>query len=404
MPNTLTEHTPSPASAQRSGLRVGKLWGIEIRLDLSVVIIFGLIVYSLASGVFKEWHPDWPMSLRWSAAFAAGVLFLTSLLLHELAHSIIAKARGIPVPRITLFLFGGVSEMQHEPRTPATEFLVAIVGPLTSLLLGVLFLMLAFLLTGSGFYDQVLTDPEQAIAHLKPWPTLLLWLGPINLMLGIFNMIPGFPLDGGRVLRATLWWLMDDLRRATLWASHAGRGIAWLLMGFGVLNAFHGALLQGLWLVLIGWFLYNAARSSYTQLILRQTVADLSVRDLMRTQFDTVDANMPLSQFVSEHLLRSGQPAWPVIGFSKAVGIITFETVQRIEDIHNPTVRVRDAMIPLTLSVGPELSGRNALQILATSAIDPIPVIENSEIVGLLHRSDIGKWLALRELDQANAR
>jgi predicted transcriptional regulator len=197
---------------------------------------------------------------------------------------------------------------------------------------------------------------------------------------------------------------MDDMRRATLWASHAGRGIAWVLMGFGVLNAFHGALLQGLWLVLIGWFLYNAARTSYTQLILRQTVADLSVRDLMRTQFDTVDANMPLSQFVSEHLLRSGQPAWPVIGFSKAVGIITFEAVQRIEDIHNPTLRVRDAMIPLTLSVGPELSGRNALQILATSAIDPIPVIENSEIVGLLHRSDIGKWLALRELDQANAR
>ncbi|MCB9707224.1 MAG: site-2 protease family protein [Myxococcales bacterium] len=385
-------------------MRVGQLFGVEIRLDFSVVIIFGLIVYSLAAGVFADWHPSWSVSLKWSAAFAAGVLFLVSLLLHELAHSVVAKARGIPVPRITLFLFGGVSEMQHEPKSPGAEFIVAIVGPITSLVIGAACVGLALWMTGTGLYDQLLADPERALSHLKPWPTLLLWLGPINIVLGVFNMIPGFPLDGGRVLRAILWWLMDDVRRATLWASNVGRLMAWILMGFGVVNAFGGQFVQGLWLVLIGWFLYNAARNSYTQMVLRQTVSALSVRDLMRTRFGVVQGDMLLSQFVSEHLLRSGQTAWPVMGFNRPVGLITFEDVQRVNDPHDPNLRVRDAMSPLTTMIEPGVSGRDALQILAASAMDPIPVVENSEVVGLLHRSDLGKWFALRELDRENNR
>lgn len=404
MSNTSSKTTRGPGGRRPVNMKVGTLFGIEIRLDFSVVIIFGLIVYSLASGVFAGWHPTWPASLRWSAAFAAGVLFLSSLLLHELAHSVVAQARGIPVPRITLFLFGGVSEMQHEPRTPGTEFVVAIVGPLTSLLLGVVCLVLAMMLTGPGFVEHVMANPEEAMASLKPWPTLLLWLGPINFMLGIFNMVPGFPLDGGRVLRAILWWLMGDVRRATLWASNSGRVVAWGLMALGVFYAFQGAFFQGLWLVLIGWFLHNAARSSYTQMLLRQTVGELSVRDLMRTQFGVVDADMPLAQFISEHLLRSGQSAWPVISHNRAVGLITFEDVQRVEDANKAVLQVRDAMQPLSFSVEPGLSGRDALAAMATSPTDPIPVIEDSQIIGLLHRSDIGRWFALRELDRDASR
>jgi len=383
-----------------AGIRLGAIHGIEIRLDVSVLIIFSLVVYALGAGLFPEWHADWGYGVTWTTAIAAGLLLFASLLAHELAHSVVAQSRGIAVPRITLFVFGGLSEMEREPDTPAAEFAIAIVGPLTSFVLGIIFSLLAYSLGGPGFADQLEADPETAIAALGPLATLLMWLGPVNLVLGVFNLIPGFPLDGGRVFRATLWWLTGDLGRATEWAANAGRGFAWLLMGLGVVQALGGFVVQGLWLVLIGWFLNNAARSSYMQLQLRQALEWLTAGDLMRTHFETVQANLPLPEFIDEYLLRSAQAGWPVLDGERPVGLIDFERVRATDPTDRETLSVGGAMGTIGESVTKGLSGREALKILLHSERDPVPVIEAGQVIGLLYRDDIVRWLALHQLTE----
>jgi len=381
-------------------MSLGRLFGIEIRLDFSVLIVFALVVYSLGAALFPRWHPAWSSGLTWGVALAAGILFFASLLAHELAHSVVAKLRGIPVPRITLFVFGGVSELEREPNTPATELLIAIVGPAMSALLGLIFTWLGAALAGTDFAHEVFLDPEGAMAHLGPGATLFLWLGPINFMLAFFNLIPGFPLDGGRVLRAILWGISGDLQSATLWASNMGRAFAWGLMGLGVLQALGGAFVQGVWLLLIGWFLNNAARNSYTQLLVQQAFDDLIVGNLMRTHFEVIGPDVTLEEFVNDFLLRSAQSAWPVVEEGKTVGLITFDDARDTQESERASQTVGDVMSPVDEHLSPELGGRDALRALAESETDPLPVMRGDHIVGLLHRGDIARWLALHQLNR----
>jgi len=388
----------------RGGMSLGRLFGIQIRLDFSVLIVFALVVYSLGAGLFPRWHATWASTLTWSMAFAAGLLFFASLLAHELSHSVVAKLRGIPVPRITLFVFGGVSELEREPDTPATEFLIAIVGPAMSAFLGFAFTWLGAAFAGADFTIAVLKNPEAAMANLGPAATLFLWLGPINLMLAFFNLIPGFPLDGGRVLRAILWGISGDLQSSTLWASNMGRVFAWALMGFGVLQSFGGSFVQGIWLLLIGWFLNNAARNSYTQLLVQQAFAELIVGNLMRTHFEVVSPDLTLEAFIDEFLLRSAQSAWPVVDEGKAVGLITFDDARATSEGERATQTVREAMRPIDEHLRPDVGGRDALRALAESERDPLPVMQGDAIIGLLHRGDIARWLALHQLDATQHR
>ncbi len=381
------------------GFRLGKIHGIEICLDISLAIIFFLVIYSLGAGLFPQWHPTWGPALAWGTATAAGVLFFASLLAHELAHSIMAQRHGIAVPRITLFVFGGVSELASEPQSPDTEFRVAIVGPLMSLALGAVFTLAGTSLAGGEFVDSLQADPEDAMASLGPGATLLLWLGPINVMLAVFNLIPGFPLDGGRVLRAALWWLSGDLRRATEWASRVGRGFAWGLMGLGVWEALAGALVQGLWLLLIGWFLNNAARSSYMQLLLTQAMESLTVKDLMRTRFESVQPDAPLQAFIDQKLLRSDQIAWPVLRDRVLVGLIGLESIRSALKAERPPETVGDAMVGIEDSIEANVRGGDALKLLVASKSDPIPVLEAGQLVGLLFHADLVRWLALHEIE-----
>ena len=380
-------------------MSLGRIFGIQIQLDPSVLIVFALVVYSLGASLFPRWHPSWDAALLWSTALAAGFIFFASLLAHELSHSVVAKLRGIAVPRITLFVFGGVSELEREPDTPATEFLIAIVGPAMSALLGVAFTWIGTAGAGLGFTDQVFKDPGEAMAHLGPVATLFLWLGPINLMLAVFNLVPGFPLDGGRVLRAMLWGISGDLQRATLWASNMGRAVAWTLMGVGVLQGLGGALMQGVWLLLIGWFLNNAARNSYTQLLVQQALDELVVGNLMRTHFEVVPPDLPLDAFINDLLLRSAQSAWPVVEDGKAVGLISFDDARASNEAERAHQTVRKVMKPIDDRVRPDLGGRDALRILAESDTDPLPVMQGEHIAGLLHGSDIARWLALHHLE-----
>ena len=381
------------------GLRLGKIHEIEICLDISLAIIFFLVIYSLGVGLFPQWHPTWGPALAWGTATAAGVFFFSSLLAHELAHSIVAQRHGIAVPRITLFVFGGVSELEGEPQSPGTEFRIAIVGPVTSLVLGAVFTLAGTGLAGGDFVDALQADPEGAMASLGPGATLLLWLGPINVMLAVFNLIPGFPLDGGRVLRAALWWLSGDLRRATEWASRVGRGFAWGLMGLGAWEALAGALVQGLWLLLIGWFLNNAARSSYMQLLLTQAMESLTVKDLMRTRFESVQLDAPLQAFIDQKLLRSDQIAWPVLRDRVPVGLIGLESIRSALRAERPPETVGDAMVGIEDSIGSNVRGRDALKLLVASKSDPIPVLESGQLVGLLFHADLMRWLALHEIE-----
>src|SRR5215831_6375059 len=254
----------------RGGLRLGRIAGVEVRLDWSLLIVFWLILVNLGIGLFPARHPDWSSGMTWAVAFVASLLFFVSILAHELSHALVGRANGVPVDGITLFIFGGVARMQREPPSPRAELLMTVVGPLTSLAIGAAALFAGMRLAAPSAFDAA--DPFTAFRHTSPLAAVLLWLGPINVVLGLFNLIPGFPLDGGRVLRALLWAATGDYSRATRWAAGVGQAFGLLLifagigMIFGVSIPLLGSgFVPGLWLAFIGWFLNGAAASSYRQ-------------------------------------------------------------------------------------------------------------------------------------------
>lgn len=388
----------SPGPTGAPAMRLFRIFGIDLRADLSVLVIFALVLFSLGTGPLAAWHPAWSPGLRWGVATCLAVLFFLSLVAHEMAHSLTAKAFGIEVPRITLFVFGGVSEMEREPDAPGVELLVAIAGPATSFAIAFVCIAAFWLSVGPDFGNAALEDPASAAASLGPVPTMLAWLGPINGMLGLFNLVPGFPLDGGRVLRAALWKVTGDLERATRWASNAGRGFGWALMALGALQVLSGSF-QGFWMVLIGWFLQHAARSTYAQLLLRQALEGLVVRDLMRTRFETVPAGLTVTRFIEEYLLHSAQYVWPVVDGDALVGLVSFDAIRELPVERRAETRVGDLAESVDDPIGPDLGGREALEHLARTRQDPLAVVQDGRIVGLLHGADIGRWLAVRSLD-----
>jgi Zn-dependent protease len=376
-------------------VRVGALYGIEIRLDPSVLIIFTLVVWVLGASVFPSWHPLWSSGLAWGTALSAGVIFLASLLAHEMAHSLVALRHGLRVPRITLFMLGGVAEMEQEPDTPRAEFLIAIAGPVMSLLLGVAFILYAVVLAPPEFTDLLARDREAALASLSPVTSLLLWLGSVNIVLAVFNMVPGFPLDGGRVLRAALWWFTGDLVQATRQASAAGRFFGWILILLGVLNVLGGAF-QGLWLILIGWFLIGAATAGYSQLVMRRSLGGHPVDDVMRTHFETVDASMGVAEFIDDYLLRSNQRLWPVVSGGRLAGFATLESIRETPPEERSSRTLGEVMIT-DLDAHTLSSGIDAMQGAARLARGdgPMAVVRDGHVLGLFAQEDVVKWIAL---------
>jgi Zn-dependent protease/CBS domain-containing protein len=396
---------PELQSATRPGFRLGRIAGVEVRLDGSLIVVFLLVAVNLGGWFFPAQHPNWSASWRWATAIAAALLFFASVLAHELAHALVGRWQGVPVERITLFVLGGMAELRSEPKTPKAELLMAAVGPLTSLVIGLLATWLGWLAIDPG--TAQLVGRTLFVSKLGPAATLLLWLGPVNVVLAIFNLLPGFPLDGGRVLRAILWRATGDLERATRWATEVGRALAWTLMLIGVLMMFgrrvplFGAgTLQGIWLVFIGWFLNGAAVRSYQTLVLRRLFEDLPVASLMRraTPGDAIARGASLQAAADRFQALPAERCLPVAQGADITGLICVSDLKKTPREEWPRHQVAEVMTPIAAipAARPSEEVVNVLGKLGQDEVDQVPVIEDGRVLGFLNRTDVIRWLELR--------
>jgi Zn-dependent protease len=385
--------------------RLGRVFGIELRVDPSWLVIFALVSWSL-TGLFGGWHPDWPGPVRVLVAASTAIVFFASVLFHELAHAAVASVYSLPVRHITLHLFGGVANIEREPPTPAAELLIAIVGPIASVALGISMLLVTSLLLGFGARD--VASPELAMARLGPVATALAWLGPVNITVGLFNLIPGFPLDGGRVLRAIVWRVTNSLQEATRIAAGVGQGIGWMFVGLGILMTlgwtvpfFGTGFSSGLWLGLIGLFLRNAAIAQLRSVALDQMLLGVRVGDVMRRQGRTVSASLPVRQLVDVWFMRHDEPAYPVFEGERFVGIVSVDDVRRRSHWDDLTVSTVMTGIADLVTTTRDEDLAIALRKLASSEVRQLPVLDrNGALVGMLCEEDVLRWLDLRPRQQ----
>ena len=363
-------------------LRLGKIAGIEISIHVSWLIIVVLLTWSLATGWFPALYPGWSTLAYWAVALLATLLLFASVLAHELAHSLVARWRGLPVNSITLFIFGGVSNIEQEPKSPGVEFQMSIVGPLTSLLIGGLSFLLLLAMRGG-------TSPLAAI---------LGYLGLANILLGLFNLVPAFPLDGGRVLRSIVWKLSGSLRTATRAATFAGQGIAYLMILAGFWLIFGGDILDGIWLGLIGWFLLSGAQSANSQAMLEAMFKGVTVGKVMNTSPVTVPANISLQKLVDEFLLPHGWRSAFVMQVDRLAGLITLGDIRHVPRDEWGQTLVGLAMIPLEKLhvVAPQQSLNEVLPLMVARDVNQVPVVEDGHLVGVLSREDIVRFLEIR--------
>ncbi len=358
----------------RSQIKLGRIFGIQIGLHYSWFLIAFLIVISLISQ-FRGSHPEWSSTTILAMALGTGTLFFVFLLAHELSHSVFAKSHGIPVREITLFALGGVSQIEQNPSSANAEFWMAFVGPLTSAALGAVCLALRYL----------------AGPATSPGYAMLSWLGYINLGLAVFNMIPGYPLDGGRILRAILWWKSGDVERATRQAARMGLGAGVLFIAFGIVQFFAGAGLGGLWIIFIGWFLLQAAGESVLEVGLNRLLRSTTVADLMTSDCPTVSGNLNVQNFVEEQLLRTGDRCFLVRDNDGLAGLVTPHEVKKIDRARWPYMTVFDIMRPIDeiRKVQPSTPLRAALEIMSRENLNQLPVVSNNHIEGVLTRARV---------------
>lgn len=341
----------------------------------------------------------------WLTALLAAVMFFCSVLLHELSHAVVGRRFGGKIPRITLFVFGGMAETEREPGTWKAEFWMALVGPIVSLVIGFSCLYIGGTISGlSALQVEQVEDPQQLAGQLGPVATLLLWLGPVNILLGLFNLVPGFPLDGGRVLRAAIWGATGNIEKATRWAAGAGQAFAWFLIisGFAMilgvqLPIFGTGVVGGLWLALIGWFLNNAAVMSYGQLTVQQSLKNMPVERVMQTHLTPIAPDTNLATFVDDYLLHTDQRVFPVIRGEDFVGLVCLEDLRRVRPNERATKTVADIMTPKERieTVAPSGHASDAMKTLSEKNVNQLPVVENGRLVGLLTRENVMRWLSI---------
>ena len=365
-----------------SGVTIGRIRGIAVRVHWSWLLIFALLSWSLSTGLFGTLFEGWSAEQRWAAAVATALLFFVSVLIHELSHSFVAQHYGMEVPSITLFVFGGVSSLGGEMRTAGQEFRVAIAGPLMSWLLAVLFAVVWLATRSLG---------------ISP---MFGYLAFINGVLGTFNLLPGFPLDGGRVLRSILWARSRDLLYATRIASRVGVGIAYVMIAIGVFNVVAFGMIGGAWYVLIGLFLKSASEGSYAAMRAESALRDVTVGFAMQPAPRPVQAMLTLQRLIDERVLLTGERAFTVESDGRVVGIITTADVTKHPRDSWRRRSVESAMVPAerVVTVGPQDSLNEAMQLMQQHDVHQLPVLEQGRMVGLVSRGDAMRQLELRTL------
>ncbi len=372
-------------------IHIGKIAGIDITVHMSWFIILVLLTWSLATGWFQTLYPGWPIFAYWLVGVLAALLLFVSVFVHELAHSLVAQARGLHVKSITLFIFGGVSNIEQEPKSPGVEFQMAFVGPLTSLLIAGLSYLLWFAM-GAG------TSPLAAI---------LGYLAIANGLLGVFNLVPGFPLDGGRVFRSIIWKISGNLRTATRAATVAGQSIAYLLIFLGFWLILGSDILDGIWFGLIGWFLLSSAQSANSQATLEAMLKGVVVSEVMNPNPATVPANISLQKLVDDLFLPRGWRSAFVMQADRFAGLITLSDIRHIPREQWAQTPVGLTMTPMEKLhlVSPQQSLNEILPVMVAQDVNQVPVVANDLLVGVLSREDIMRFLEIRRslgLDQPN--
>jgi Zn-dependent protease len=361
-----------------NAVSLGRFFGIPIRLDYSWFLILVLFTWLFASSYYPSEYANWPLWEYWLLGAVTALMLFLSVLLHELGHSVAAIRNGIPVRAITLFLFGGVSQIEEEPKRPLVDFLVASSGLMVSLLLAVFFAVLQPLTTGVPALHALVT-----------------YLTYINLSLLLFNLIPGFPLDGGRVFRAVVWGVTDNFDRATLIAATLGRVVSFLLILVGVWLIFFGSFINGLWIIFIGWFLGNASTGEVQQQTLRKLLAGHKVSQIMGRNYVTIPADITLQRLADDHILGAGKRFFIVEKAGVIAGLMTLHKVREVPRPDWPSTRVSQAMIPAEKMkwVSPDGELWEALQEMNRDGVNQLPVMTGGRIQGVLSRENVIDYL-----------
>lgn len=363
-------------------INIGRIFDIQLGLHLSWLVIAILVTLSLV-GHFSAVNTGWGFGVVWTAAVVTGLLFFVAVVLHELAHALVAKMRGLPARSITLFLLGGIALIDKEADDPVTEFLVAVAGPVMSVVIGSLCLLTALSLGWS---------PEtQVITPSTPFLAALVWLGYINIVLAIFNMIPGYPMDGGRVLRALIWRITGNMNRSTRIAAHVGQFVATFFIVWGVFQFFFGMGFGGLWLALIGWFLLTAAKASYAKTPVPKILSPLCVGEVMRRDCDAISGDIDLQSFVNRHLLKTRNRYYFVTENNRPAGMISREQVKKIPCAEWSTKTVGQVMSTLDnfQIVAPQMPVAKAYEAMINAEVNQLPVASNDHLAGIITRDDI---------------
>jgi Zn-dependent protease/CBS domain-containing protein len=365
-----------------SSIRVARVFGIDIEINLSWLLILALVAWTLSDRVFPDQYA-WSRFAYWTVGTAAALLLFVTVLVHELAHALVARRRGLEVPRITLFIFGGVSHMSRQPQTAGEEFAIAAAGPATSLVIAALTLIAGW----------ATIDVNEKLSGI------LIYLGTVNVALAVFNILPGFPLDGGRVLRAIAWRRTGSFRRATTIASRVGELFGYGLLLIGVLILLAGYIIDGVWMLFIGWFLLNAAQAEAQNMQLETILGKLRARDVMHVEFDTVTPGLSLQDVVDDHMLARGDRAVVVSHGDSVLGILTVTDIRRVPRHEWASTPVQGAMTARdkVATVTADAKATDVLRLVSERRIHQVPVIDEGRMVGIVTRRELLDRLQLAE-------
>lgn len=367
----------------KSSFSIGTIRGIKIEINISWFIIFAIITWSLASSFYPASYPNMDLATRILLGAGVSILFFVSVLLHELSHSFVSLSLKIPVKKITLVIFGGLAEIEKEPDTPSKELKIAIAGPAMSLLLYVLFTLLAILLQNLNVLDVIITS--------------ISYLALVNLTLGIFNLIPAFPLDGGRVLRSLIWRFSGDLHKATKIASTSGKVFGYLLIIAGVFTMLNNYFFNGIWLIFIGWLIHQMSQSNYQSMVVANIFDNIPVREFMNVNTVTVDATISIHEAINEYFLKYKYTVFPVWNQGHVIGILSADNVKVIPRESQHQTKVESILTPISpaLTVTPDETVSAALKKILSNGIGRVLVMNGDDMLGIISKTDVLNYLAL---------